>query len=255
MQSIKQGIFVATPAYGGMCYLPYVNGLLELQRECLAAGIAFEFFYVSGTALLHEQRNVAVARFLQSDLSHMMFIDADIGFRACDVIRMFEQQLDVAIGLYPSKTLNWTAVANAARADPAAPADRIALFAADYSKTAYVIASTESAIKPDAVFEIHAGGTGLMMIARTVFQQMGTAYPHTRVEFPLNYRGLVSDTPTLYEHFEFLREPGGRSLSEDLSFCRKWRECGGKIHACSWFKTVHAGMYLYDGNLPALLGG
>ncbi|WP_232482263.1 hypothetical protein, partial [Burkholderia ubonensis] len=28
---MKKGIFVATPAYGGMCYLPYVDGLLELQ--------------------------------------------------------------------------------------------------------------------------------------------------------------------------------------------------------------------------------
>ncbi|WP_114811210.1 hypothetical protein [Paraburkholderia kururiensis] len=216
--------------------------------------LEFAFFNVSGTALLHEQRNFAVARFLQSNLSHMMFIEADIGFRAGDVIWMFEQQLDVAVGLYPSKTLNWTAVANAARADPSATADRISLFAADYTKTAYAIANTEATLKRDAVFEIHAGGTGLMMIARTVFQHMETAYPHTRVQFPLSYHVLVPDTPTLYEHFEFLREPDGRSLSEDISFCRKWRECGGKIHACSWFKTVHVGVHLYDGDLPALLG-
>ncbi len=28
--------------------MPYVSGLLSLQRACLEAGIAFEFFYVSG---------------------------------------------------------------------------------------------------------------------------------------------------------------------------------------------------------------
>ncbi|WP_232455810.1 hypothetical protein, partial [Burkholderia ubonensis] len=46
---MKKGIFVATPAYGGMCYLPYVDGLLELQRACLSASIEFDYFYVSGT--------------------------------------------------------------------------------------------------------------------------------------------------------------------------------------------------------------
>ena len=78
--------------------MPYVQGPLELQRACAEAGIGFEYFYVSGTALLHEQRNVAVERFLRtSDLSHMMFIDADVGFRGDDVIRMFEQQHEVTL--------------------------------------------------------------------------------------------------------------------------------------------------------------
>lgn len=252
-EPMKKGIFVATPAYGGMCYLPYVNGLLELQRACLAAGIEFGYFYVSGTALLHEQRNVAVERFLRSDLSHMMFIDADIGFRADDVIRMFEQQHEVMIGLYPSKTIDWTAVVDAARSDPSASVDKIALFSANYNRTAYAMENSEVAIKPDSVFEIHSGGTGLMMIARPVFRKMEAAYPHTKVQFPISYQNLVPDATSMYEHFEFLREPDGRSLSEDISFCKKWRACGGKLYACTWFKTVHAGLHLYDGNLPALL--
>ncbi|WP_322024833.1 hypothetical protein [Burkholderia sp. BCC1977] len=251
---MKQGIFVATPAYGGMCYLPYVNGLLELQRACLSAGLEFEYFYLSGTALLHQQRNVAVERFLHSGLSHMMFIDADVGFRGSDVIRMFEQQQDVMLGLYPSKSINWAAVAEAARSDPSAPPERIALYSADYSQTAYAIDGAPSVIRLDAISEIHSGGAGLMMIARGVFETMAQAYPETKVQFPPSYRNLSPDSATMHEHFEFLREPDGRSLSEDLSFCKKWRMCGGKLYACSWFQTVHAGLHLYDGNLPALLG-
>ncbi len=251
---MKQGIFVATPAYGGMCYLPYVNGLLELQHACLSTGLAFEYFYLSGTALLHQQRNVAVERFLHSGLSHMMFIDADIGFRGSDVIRMFEQQHDVMLGLYPSKSINWAAVAEAARSDPSAPPERLALFSADYSQTAYAVDGAQSRIQLDAVSEIHSGGAGLMMIARPVFDTMAQAYPETQVQFPPSYRNLSPNSTSMYEHFEFLREPDGRSLSEDLSFCKKWRMCGGKLYACSWFQTVHAGVHLYEGNLPALLG-
>lgn len=249
---MKKGIFVATPAYGGTCFLPYVDGLLTLQRACIEAGIGFEYFYVSGTALLHQQRNVAVERFLRtSDLSHMMFIDADVGFRGDDVIRMFEQQHEVALGLYPAKQINWAAVADAARSDHEAPIDKIARSAADYRPTAY--ADEGVRIEYDQVVEIVAGGAGLMMIARTVFQKMEAAYPHTKVEFPASYRALVPEASSLHEHFEFLRETDGRSLSEDISFCKKWRTCGGKIYACTWFKTVHAGVYFFDGNLPDLL--
>ncbi|KUY95170.1 hypothetical protein WS50_18730 [Burkholderia territorii] len=237
-----------------MCYLPYVNGLLELQRACLDAGLAFEYFYLSGTALLHQQRNVAVERFLQSGLSHMMFIDADIGFRGSDVIRMFEQQHDVMLGLYPSKSINWAAVADAARAHPSAPPERLALFSADYSQTVYAMDGAASRIQLDSVSEVHSGGAGLMMIAHGVFEKMAQAFPETKVQFPSSYQGLSPNSTTMYEHFEFLREPDGRSLSEDLSFCRKWRMCGGKLYACSWFKTVHVGVHLHEGNLPALLG-
>ena len=250
--TMTKGIFVATPAYGGMCFMPYVQGLLELQHACAEAGIGFEYFHVSGTALLHEQRNVAVERFLRtSDLSHMMFIDADVGFRGDDVIRMFEQQHEVTLGLYPAKQVNWAAVVNAARSDHTAPIDQITLSAADYRTTAY--ADEGVRIKYDQVVEISGGGAGLMMIARTVFQKMETAYPNTKVEFPDNYRALVPDAKSLHEHFEFLRDPAGRSLSEDLSFCKKWRMCGGRIYACTWFKTVHAGVYFFQGDLPAIL--
>ncbi len=73
--------------------MPYVTGLLSLQRACAAAGIGFEYFYVSGTALLHEHRNVAAAAFLNhTDLSHMIYIDADIGFEGFDIVRMFAEQ-------------------------------------------------------------------------------------------------------------------------------------------------------------------
>jgi hypothetical protein len=236
-----------------MCFMPYVSGLLDLQHACLEAGIPFEFFYVSGTALLHQQRNVAIERFLQmSDLSHMMFIDADIGFRGNDVIRMLAQQKEVLLGLYPAKHINWTAVVNAARSDLTAPADRIALFSADYRGTAYAL--DETMLESNQVCEIHSGGTGLMMIARTVFRKMEIAHPHTKAKFPDVYRSLVPDATGLYEHFEFLKESDGRSLSEDVSFCKKWRECGGRVYAATWFKTVHAGTYLFDGNMPALFG-
>ncbi|WLE62753.1 hypothetical protein GIY62_20395 [Burkholderia plantarii] len=247
------GIFVATPAYGSSCYLPYVTGLLSLQRACLEAGLGFEFFYVSGTALLHQQRNVLIRRFLdESTLSHLLFVDADVGFEGRDVLRMHALRAEIALGPYPAKQLDWQAVVETARRRPELSAQQVALAAADYRYTLYAIG--DGALQGEQPVEVAAGGAGLMLLERAVFEKLALAYPDTRVEVPEVYRHLVPHATHLHEHFEFLREPNGRALSEDLSFCRKWRDLGGAIYACPWFRTTHAGVHYFDGNLPALLG-
>ncbi|WP_414439237.1 hypothetical protein [Burkholderia sp. 22PA0106] len=247
------GIFVATPAYGSSCYMPYVSGLLSLQRACMEAGLGFEFFYVSGTALLHEQRNVLIQRFLaESNLSHLMFIDADIGFEGRDVLRMYEVQAEIALGPYPAKQMNWDAIVEMARRNPELSARQVAMAAADYRQTLYAIG--EGALnQTERPVEVAAGGAGLMLLERAVFEKLARAYPDTRVEVPAVYRHLVPHATHMYEHFEFLRTPEGRSLSEDMSFCRKWRDLGGGLYACPWFKTTHTGPHAFDGDLPALL--
>ncbi len=112
----RPGIFVATPVYGAACYMPYVTGLLSLQKICAEAGIGFDYFYVSGTALLHEHRNVAAAAFMRhSDLSHMLYVDADIGFDGADILRMFVEQREVVLGPYPAKHINWHGIVETAR--------------------------------------------------------------------------------------------------------------------------------------------
>ncbi|KAF1017748.1 MAG: hypothetical protein E5299_00340 [Burkholderia gladioli] len=249
-----RGIFVATPAYGASCFMPYVSGLLSLQRVCLEAGIAFEFFYVSGTALLHEQRNVLIQRFLgESMLSHLLFVDADVGFEGRDVLRMFELRAEVAIGPYPAKQINWEAVVETARRHSEMSAQQVAQAAADYRHTVYAIGEGNLSQGKQPV-EVAAGGAGMMLIERAVFGQLASAYPDKRVEIPSNYRHLLPHSTHLQEHFEFLHVDDGRLLSEDLSFCWKWRDLGGVIYACPWFRTTHTGTYSFDGNLPALLG-
>lgn len=249
---VRPGIFVATPVYGATCYMPYVSGLLSLQRACAAAGIGFDHFYVSGTALLHEQRNVAVAAFMHhSDLSHMLFVDADVGFEGADILRMFAAGEDVVLGAYPAKHINWTAVIAAARHRPDWTAEQIAHHAADFSSVFYGLDGQEE-MAPDSLCEIHSGGAGLMLLARSVFQRLERAYPEQRGRFPDSYRHLVPDIDELVAHFTFLTEDDGRMLSEDISFCKKWRDLGGRIFAATWLSTVHVGPYYFKGNLPAL---
>lgn len=250
----RPGIFVASPVYGAACYMPYVSGILSLQRACLAAGIGFEHFYVSGTALLHQQRNVLVSAFMHhSSLSHLLFVDADVGFEGEDILRMLQSGKEMVLGPYPAKHINWAAVVEAARRMPEASPAEIALRAADYSTNFYGN-EKQGHFQPNELNEIYAGGTGLMLLAATVFTQLDAAYPAARGQFPDAYRHLVPGVNELVEHFQFVTETDGRLLSEDLTFCKKWRDIGGKLYAAPWVRSVHVGPYYFKGELPYLLG-
>jgi hypothetical protein len=254
-RAARPGIYVATPVYGAACYMPYVTGMLSLQRACLAAGIGFDYFYVSGTALLHEQRNVAVAAFRHhSDLSHMLFIDADLGFEGGDIVRMFAEQKDVVLGPYPAKHINWNAVVAAARGNPALSPAEVALHSADYTTNFYGL-NDQPRIEGNRLNEIHGGGAGLMLLARTALDRMDRSWGAAhRGRFPDAYRHLVPGVEELVQFFAFDREEDGRLLSEDITFCKRWRDIGGKIYAAPWVRTTHVGPYYFRGNLPHLLG-
>ena len=253
--SARPGIFVATPVYGAACYMPYVTGLLSLQKICADAGIGFDYFYVSGTALLHEHRNVAAAAFLNhSNLSHMLYVDADIGFEGADILRMFVEEKDVVLGPYPAKHINWHGIVETARQRPDLSPQEVALRMADYSTNFYGL-DDQSAFTGDGLNEIHGGGAGLMMIARSALARIDRAYPGARSNFPAAYRHLVPNVDTLVEFFAFDREPDGRLLSEDLTFCKRWREIGGRIYAAPWVRTTHVGPFYFRGELPSLLSG
>ena len=250
----RPGIYVASPVYGAACYMPYVTGMLSLQRACLAAGIGFDYFYVSGTALLHQQRNVAVTAFRHhSDLSHLLFVDADVGFEGEDIVRMFQEGQEMVLGPYPAKHINWASVVHTARERPDLSPNDIALYAADYSTNFYG-REGQTAFQPDTLNEIYAGGTGLMLLAHSVFEKLDAAYPAARGQFPDAYRGLVPGIDELVEYFAFVTETDGRLLSEDLTFCKKWRDIGGRLYAAPWVRTVHVGPYYFRGELPTLLG-
>lgn len=59
-------------------------------------------------SLVTRSRNTLVARFLDAPIAtHLMFIDADIGFLPAQVIRMLAFDREVVAGLYPLKVVHY----------------------------------------------------------------------------------------------------------------------------------------------------
>jgi hypothetical protein len=244
-------VFVASPIYNDQCYGTYANSLLGLQRALLQAGhdVYFEWTKnVSGIALA---RNVLANRFLQDTAAtHLLFIDADMAFNAADVMKMLECDLDVTAALYPTKVINWNSVAKVARDFPDLPPDYLSSVAGRFGTFATL--PGEPRIPIDEPFPVESAGTGIMLIRRNVLLKMSEAFSDISFRIRPQDAAHFPGKTHLFGFFNEITLPDGVRLSEDLSFCERWRSIGGQVHGCAWFKVRHLGTFEYEAEIRAL---
>lgn len=86
---------IRTPAYGGQVTTEYMASVMRLQR------LAPVELYFRFDSHIDRARNDCVAHFLGTDCSHLVFVDADIGFEPVAFSRLFAH--DICGGVYPIK--------------------------------------------------------------------------------------------------------------------------------------------------------
>lgn len=176
----KNRIFLATPCYGGMCGGMFARSVADLAAICTRYGIPLQIYFLFNESLITRARNYACDEFMRSGASHLMFIDADIGFDANDVIALLAMQRDNSpydiIGApYPKKTISWEKIKMAVdkgKADKN-PGD-LEKYVGDYVFNPKGGQSQIPINEPVEVLEI---GTGFMMIRRAAMDKFVAKYP------------------------------------------------------------------------------
>src|ERR1700719_3446713 len=120
-------LVVATPCFGGQISVLYAASLFKLQTLLRAYGdFNLKVIFKDGDALITRARASLVAQFLDDPAAtHLLFIDADIGFEPDQVMRLINCKADVCAAVYPIKRIDWSkvkAVMQAERPNPAAAA-------------------------------------------------------------------------------------------------------------------------------------
>jgi hypothetical protein len=242
----KPKIFIATPMYGGMCAGFYTQSIIQLLTTCQANGVDAEFSFMFNESLITRARNSLTHTFLKTDCTHLMFIDADIKFRADDVIHMIRSEKDILCGIYPKKEINWYSVK--AAMDRGVPFDQLKSHTGSFvvNLVNYVGEVTVPVGEPVEIFN---GGTGFMLIKREVFEKLGEVVPSYSNDV-VDLGGKMAQSEPIKEFFTTSIEPGtNRLLSEDYHFCRIWRESGGQVFAAPWCQLAHIGTYTFEGQL------
>ena len=249
----KRKIMVATPMYGGMCSGQYTRSTTDLGILGEKYGMEFQFFYLYNESLITRARNYLVDEFMRSDCTHLMFIDADIGFDPNDVIALSviaETGSDkhVVCGPYPKKCISWEKIKRAvdkgvADKDP----NVLENYVGDY---VFNPANDTTEILLDEPAEVLEGGTGFMIIQKEVFTKFAEVHPD-RAYLPDHVRTEHFDgSREIFAFFDCVIDPKTkRYLSEDYMFCQYVRAMGMKVWLCPWMRLSHMGSYNFGGSL------
>jgi len=210
-------VHICMPCYGGMltesCFMSYI----KWSNTCRQLGLDWTMETMTNESLISRARNTLTAKFLHNkESTHLMFIDADIGWEPWHLLVMLNRDVDVIGGLYPMKSLPVKWCVNG------------------------FDGAEEGA---DGLQEVSKTGTGFMLIKRHVFDKLN-AHPATRPF--INDIGLPAElNPHMKTYFDTaVRE--NRYYSEDWTFCENWRDIGGKVWVDKRILLKHTGTYVFD---------
>jgi hypothetical protein len=210
-------VHICMPCYGGMLTESTFMSYIKWANTCRQLGIDWTMETMTNESLISRARNTLVAKFLANpDSTHLMFIDADIGWEPWHLLVMLNRQVDVIGGLYPMKTL----------------------------PVKWVVNGFDGAEEgEDGLQEVSKTGTGFMLVKRDVFEKLNA---HPAVKPFNNDIGLPKELDQHLRTYYDTAVRENRYYSEDWTFCENWRDIGGKIWVDKRVLLKHTGSYVFD---------
>jgi hypothetical protein len=175
----------------------------------------------------------------------MLFVDSDILFNAESIFKMIERDKDVIAIPYPLKTLMWDKAFKKMQDGEIKKPDDIRKWLHTYPMK---IENPNDVNVERGVIEVTHSPTGCMLIKRQVFDKMIKAYPDKQIVQKTVINGEYVDKPHMWNFFDTIHDPETKTyLGEDFSFCKLWREIGGKCYAFIDDPIAHVGEHQYQG--------
>jgi hypothetical protein len=234
-------IFLATPCYGGVVTVGYFHSIVNLMMHGVANRLPITVETLANESLIPRARNSLVAKFLASpQATHLLFVDADIAFEPAHLTRLLALDADIAACMYPLKQFFWDdAAVSRARAG-----ELISTAALRYVGAPCTGDAAER--NGDFVSATYAG-TGFMLIARRALARLVDAHPE--LHYSAAHVPAGAPPEYLYALFDTCIDPAtGHYLSEDYTFCARWRALGGKIWLDTSSALTHTGSHAYVGD-------
>lgn len=241
-------MLAAVPSHSGSMTLEGVHTLLNTQRSVTRLGGVFDFHYEYGSTV-SLVRNAIVAQFLSSTADLLLMLDADQGAAPEAIERMIQLDQPVVGCIYPKRAFDWSRV----QLDRITDTDHLVEQAAGFVGCLESDEQGEVKVVNGFAKAIHIG-TGMILLRRDAFDTLKAAYPE------LKGRGFGPDAyasrhsgSERWGFFNPIDNEQGVPLSEDISFCHRWRNAGGEIWANISDTLVHVGRHEFVGNFMRYL--
>ena len=253
-------IYLGMPMYGGMVSEATVHGLLELQQWSMSKKVGLRFQSMGNESLITRARNTIVSMMMDETdyvATHLLFIDADIGFQWRNIERLLCADKDVVCGIYPRKHLYLEKMKKLLEENPDATPDELEAKALGYNVN---FDDPYNINGENGFFKVNEAATGMMLVKREVFRTMMKKFPERKYESDQIVNGGYFKSDNCYDLFAvgpYDTPKDGKSqiryLSEDYYFSRLWQECGGEIWADLSMPLTHFGNRAFKGHVGTLV--
>ncbi len=241
-------LVVATPCFGGQVTTIYATSLFNLQQAVQKlSNVKLKVHMRDGDALITRARANLVTLFLDDPAAtHLLFVDADIGFTPEQVFRLIESGADMVAGCYPIKQVDWDKVKRVvASGQPnLGPASLDYVLEVDNPDQVKVVGGFA---------RVRYAGTGFLMVRRHALERMCAHPLYAPLKFLREHsRDALAGSANRYALFECMIDPAtGTYLSEDFAFCKRWTDIGGEIWADLQSRLDHVGPSVFRGDIAS----
>src|SRR5580704_17792394 len=234
-------LVVATPCFGGQLSVTYAASLFKLQTFLRTYGdFNLKLIFKDGDALITRARASLISQFLDDpSATHLLFIDADIGFEPEQVLRLLQCGAEMCAAVYPVKRIDWDKVKktiDSARPNPAAAS----------LQYVFEVEDPEAVVAKSGFVKVRYAGTGFLMIRRQALEKMCAQYPQLQYKRDHSLDAATASDKR-FALFECMIAEDGTYLSEDFAFCKRWTDLDSKLH--------HVGPMTFRGDLSSQFAG
>jgi len=204
---------IATPAYDGKVDLQYALSLANTVHLLKTNGVKVTIRLALSGSLLVAERNRIIQEFWESDCTHLLCIDSDLGWPEQAVLAMLDANKEFVGGVYPARGQSGLFLFR-----PIMNPDKTLVTEKHLLKMEYIPA-------------------GFMLLSKSLVSKMRDKFPELYYE-PKNKSVLNPEKAFCFFDTELWE---GEFWGEDYVFCRRAREAGVDIWVDPLIQFNHAG--------------
>jgi hypothetical protein len=210
---MSKNILFAIPSIDGKIPCQHVISFLTLVPLLQKEEISFDIQYEMFNSNICSARNKLISKFLKGNFTDLLFIDSDIVFNSTNIINFLKSNEPVIAGAYRMKT----------------------------AEVLFSLQNLKNINKERTLGEVNRIGAGFLKLTKECLEKMILNYPEYKLKGVNDY--AFFDTSI----------KDGYLISEDYTFCDRWRKLGGNIKVDLTVKLTHIGVQNYKGDLLSYL--
>lgn len=241
-------ILLGTPCSQDGLTPQYVRALQALGEHCAAAGWDLQV-EMRPDGLVSRSRNVFASRVARDETyTHLLMVDADIGFEPVVADRLIRSGHDVVGACVPLRETTWPRVRRVLDELPDIDAEGLAALSHRYA----VSFLTDPAQRPaDGFLPVRFLGGALLLVTRPALVRLAASDQVAHYRQGGQWRDWPDDGWTFFD--PAIDPADGTYLSEDYAFCLRWRSIGERVMADVRSRVTHAGQLSVHGDIALTL--